>query len=147
MHRTDYQTWLFTCSFCDLQHLGNISQLEPCQHYTATAATGIPTNYLGSYCVGQNEPALTVTSECSLPASWSMHHAPGMFHLACLVICHLLLPWRMERKVKLEALRTRPSLPLGASDISTHEEFSLQNIRQSFFTLRFSSLTDHLKEV
>lgn len=38
-------------------------------------------------------------------------------------------------------------MPLGASNISTHEEFSLQSIGQSFFRLRSSGLLGLLKEV
>lgn len=89
---------------------GNISRLEPHELYTARAVTGMATAPQG-FCWGDHKGSvLTAVSECSLPASWSMRRAPGMFHLACLVICHWLLPWRMERQAKLEVLRTRSSL-------------------------------------
>lgn len=78
-----------------------------------------------------------------------MHRAPGMFRLACLVICHLLLPWGVESKIKSlrDAIIFTTVINTGASNTSMHKEFSLQNVMQSFFTLRLSSLLGHLKEV
>lgn len=73
------------------------------------------------FCWGDHKcSVLTAVSECSLPASWSMRHAPGMFHLACLAICHWLLPWRMEREAKLEVLRIWPPLPQVTQSTQQH---------------------------
>ena len=133
MHRTEPTIrpgYLFAHSV-NCSTFGNISQLEPRQLYTATAVTGIATSYSGFYYVDYNRSMLTVMSECSLPASWLMHRAPGMFHLACLVICHLLLPWRMERKAKLEALRTWSSLP----QVSILEPVTPACVRSSIFKI------------
>lgn len=104
------QTWLFISLFCDVQNWEHLSaratwalHSQGC-HWYGNSSSG--------FCWGDHKcSVLTAVSECSLPASWSMHRAPGMFHLACLVICHWLLPWRMEREAKLEVLRTWSSLP------------------------------------
>lgn len=133
MHRTEPTIrpgYLFAHSvICST--IGNISQIEPCEFYTATAVTSTATSYSGFYYVDYNYSMLTVTSECSPPASWLMHHAPGMFHLACLVVCHLLLPWRMERKAKFEGLRTWSSLPQA----SVSEPVTPACIRSSIFKI------------
>lgn len=51
----------------------------------------------------------TAVSEYSLPASLLMHLVPEMFHLAYLVACHLLLPWRNESGIKQSIIFKRPT--------------------------------------